>query len=50
VRALLGELLENLKIASETINKLKESLNPFTIIEVGLIDKDLTTNKNWNME
>lgn len=49
VRALVGAMLENLKIKANT-TKLKESQNPLTKIKLGLKETDLSTIKNWNIE
>lgn len=49
VRALLGAMLENLNIQAQT-EKLKESLNPFTKVKLGLKESELPTIKNWNIE
>lgn len=49
VKALLGAMLENLSIASNT-EKLKQSLNPLSKIKLGLKETDLPTIKNWNIE
>jgi hypothetical protein len=49
VRALVGAMLENLKIEADTL-KLRESINPLTSIKIGLKEKDLETGKNWNIE
>lgn len=49
VRALVGAILENLKVETNT-DKLKESLNPLTKIKLGLKETDLNTIKNWNIE
>lgn len=49
VRALLGAMLENLTIESNT-EKLKQSLNPLSKIKLGLKEKDLPNIKNWNIE
>ncbi len=49
VRALLGAMLENLNIESNT-EKLKLSLNPLSKIKIGLKETDLSTIKNWNIE
>jgi hypothetical protein len=49
VRALLGAILENIK-SKANISKLKSSLNPLTIIKLGLKVKDLPTINNWNIE
>jgi hypothetical protein len=48
VRALLGALLENLQSKVNT-DRLKESLNPFTTIKLGLKEMDLPTINNWNI-
>jgi predicted transcriptional regulator of viral defense system len=49
VRALLGAILENFKNKVDT-NKLKDSLNPFTKIKLGLKVTDLPNINNWNIE
>jgi hypothetical protein len=48
VRALVGAMLESLKINANTAN-LKESLNPLTTIKLGLKETDLPNLKNWNI-
>lgn len=49
VRALTGAMLENLNIRVNT-EKLKQSLNPFTKVKLGLKKTELPTLKNWNIE
>lgn len=49
VRALVGAMLENLKIKSGT-EKLKQSLNPLSKIKLGLTENELPTVQNWNIE
>lgn len=49
VRALVGAMLENLKIKSDT-EKLKQSLNPLSKIKLGLKENELPTIQNWNIE
>jgi hypothetical protein len=49
VRALIGAILENLKLKVNT-DKLKANLNPLTKIKLGLKESDLPTSKNWNIE
>lgn len=46
-RAVLGALLENIE-RYELIEKLKESLNPFSEYKT-VISKELQTAKNWNL-
>jgi hypothetical protein len=48
VRALLGAILEDINTSFDT-SELKESINPLTIFELGLKEKDLPTIKNWNI-
>jgi len=49
VRALTGAMLENLNIQANT-EPLKQSLNPFTKVTLGLKETELPTIKNWNIE
>lgn len=49
VRALVGAMLENLRIEANT-TKLNESLNPLTKIKLGLKETDLFNIKKWNIE
>jgi len=49
VRALVGAMLENLKIKSDT-EKLKQSLNPLSKIKLGLTENELPTVQSWNIE
>ena len=49
VRALVGAMLENLNIETNT-EKLKQSLNPLTKIQLGLKENDLSTMQNWNIK
>ena len=48
VRALVGAMLENLKIESGT-EKLKQSLNPLSKIKLSLTENELPTVQNWNI-
>jgi Family of unknown function (DUF6088) len=48
VRALIGAILENLQVNANTA-QLRESLNPFTSIKLGLTEMDLPTIKKWNI-
>lgn len=50
VRALLGAILENQNASSKDLKRLKESLNPLSIIKVGLKETDLPTINNWNIK
>ena len=49
VRALVGAMLENLNIQANT-EKLKQSLNPLTKIQLGLKENELSTIQNWNIK
>lgn len=49
-RALVGAVLENMGKKGEAIDKLKESLNPFTTIKIGLKETELPTKSNWYIE
>lgn len=49
VRALVGAMLENLSIQANT-EKLKQSLNPLTKIQLGLKENELSTIQNWNIK
>lgn len=49
VRALVGAMLENLNIKTNT-EKLKQSLNPLTKIQLGLKENELSTMQNWNIK
>ena len=49
VRALVGAILENLNIQTNT-EKLKQSLNPLTKIQLGLKENELSTIQNWNIK
>lgn len=50
VRSLLGALLESIQTQDLALNKLRNSLNPFTKVKLGLSDKDLPTLKKWNIQ
>lgn len=47
VRALVGAMLQNMGKASKNLGKLKEGLNPLTIIKLGLKENELPTITNW---
>lgn len=49
VRALTGAMFENLNIQTNS-EKLKQSLNPFTKVKLGLKETELSSIKNWNIE
>ncbi len=49
VRALVGAMLENLNIEANT-QKLKQSLNPFTKVNLSLKETELPNKKYWNIE
>jgi hypothetical protein len=49
VRALTGAMLENLNIQANT-EKLKQSLNPLTKIQLGLKESELPAIQNWNIK
>jgi hypothetical protein len=48
VRALVGAVLEN--NGEKELGKLKNSLNPFTTIKMGLKENELPTKSNWYIE
>jgi len=50
VRALVGAVLQNNDYQGKGLNKLKDSLNPLTIIQLGLEDSELPTKNNWYIE
>lgn len=50
VRALVGAILENLGSKAQGIEKLKDSLNPLTIIKLGVKESELPTKSNWYIE
>ncbi len=47
VRALAGAVLQNIGFAGQGLEKLKSRLNPLTIINIGINEKDLATKNNW---
>ena len=49
VRALLGALLEALKIDSNTYNVLKKSMNPSSSYQYGINSKLLSTAASWKI-
>lgn len=49
VKALVGAMLENLN-KKENTEKLKQSLNPLTTINLGLKETELPTIQNWNIK
>ncbi|MCD6659254.1 MAG: DUF6088 family protein [Lentimicrobium sp.] len=50
VRALLGAILEKNGISMKGLEKLKESLNPLTIIKLGINESDLPVKSKWHIE
>lgn len=50
VKALVGAVLENIGQNPKGIEKLKESLNPLTTIELGIKESELPTKSNWYIE
>jgi len=50
VRALVGALMENNGHSGSSLVKLKESLNPFTTIKIGLNESYLPTKSSWYIE
>lgn len=50
VRALLGAILEKNGISMKGLEKLKESLNPLTIIKIGINESDLPVKSKWHIE
>jgi len=50
VRALLGAIIENQNGSLMDLKKLQDSLNPLTVIKIGLKESDLQSIKNWNIK
>lgn len=50
VRALVGAVLENKGNKMEGLGKLKDSLNPLTVIKLGVKENELPTKSKWNIE
>ncbi len=50
VRALVGAVLQNNGYQEKGLERLKYSLNPLTIIQLGLDDSELPTKNNWYIE
>lgn len=50
VRALVGAVLQNNGYDSSGLEKLKESLNPFTTIKLGIAETVLPIKNNWHIE
>ncbi len=50
VRALLGAILEKNGIRMKGLEKLKESLNPLTIIKLGINEYDFPVKSKWHIE
>lgn len=49
-RALTGAVLQNMGYPGTDLEPLKESLNPFTTIKLGLKKNELPAKKEWNIE
>lgn len=49
-RALVGAVLQNIGYEGTGLIKLKESLNPFTIVKLGIAITKLPTKTQWNIE
>jgi predicted transcriptional regulator len=49
VRALVGAIGQELKLGKRHLNRLKRSLNPFTIYKIG-INNELKYKKEWHIE
>lgn len=47
VRALIGAILQNIGYKNKMLEKLKKSLNPFSIIKLAIKEKELPTQNNW---
>ncbi len=47
VRALVGAILQNIGYKNIVLDKLKQSLNPLSIIKLGLKESELPTKNNW---
>ncbi|HRH63049.1 MAG TPA: DUF6088 family protein [Bacteroidia bacterium] len=50
VRALLGAIIETTFIKKFELDSLKKSLNPSTTYKLGIINSDLPTAQNWNIQ
>lgn len=50
VRALVGAVLQNNGNAAGGLEKLKDSLNPLTTINLGIKETELPTKTNWHIE
>ncbi|PRD48504.1 DUF6088 family protein [Sphingobacterium haloxyli] len=50
VRALVGAVLQNNRYQGKGLEKLKDSLNPLTIIKLDLEQSELPTKNNWYIE
>lgn len=50
VKALVGAILEKLDYCNKDLEVLRNELNPFTKIKLGIKDDLLSTRKNWNIE
>lgn len=50
VRALVGAVLQNNGYQGKGLERLKESLNPLTVIQLGLEEPELPTKNNWYIE
>lgn len=49
-KALVGAVLQNNGYQGKELEKLKDSLNPFTTIKLGLKESELPTQRNWYIE
>ena len=49
-RALVGAILQNINFRSKGLEKLRASLNPFTIIKLSIKESVLPTKHNWYIE
>lgn len=50
VRALVGAILQNIGNKSQELDKLKQSLNPLSIIKLGLKEAELQTKNDWYIQ
>jgi uncharacterized protein YlbG (UPF0298 family) len=50
VKALLGAILEEMVVAPKLLRTLRDNVNPFSKITIGVSERTLPTSKNWNIQ
>lgn len=50
VKALLGAILEEVVVTPKLLKTLKDNVNPFSKISIGIGGRTLPTSKNWNIQ